>query len=294
MSEIDKDQLIEELQTTLRVVNKENQTMKQQLVQVNERLEKFIVQVQKELRTAQAIQKILVPTEFPNIPGFEFSTKFLASPTAGGDYFDIFEQQDRFRFGVVLASSSGYAISALLMSVLLKFSVELRRRQGLNPAEVLEVLQREMSESMEDDDQANVFYAAIDRRNYELSYRVAGGVIAYHYDHTDNKIKKLDFGEPLRKEATNKNAFHTLSLNPRDRLVVCSPGVFEAQNLDGQVFGEERLSRAILQAARKSIHELRNEVVYQAERFSEGVERSKDWTVVALEVKDRVIKLAQS
>src|SRR6476469_8091482 len=119
--------LIESLQSRVRELElelgdreKDLAVFRDELAKANSQLERFIKQINSELKMASTIQKALVPTEFPNIPGFEFSTKFVPSPVSGGDYFDIFEHEDRFRFGIVLASSSGYSMSALFLSVLLR------------------------------------------------------------------------------------------------------------------------------------------------------------------------------
>src|SRR4051812_3967350 len=89
---------IKELESELADRNRDLATFRSELSKANTQLEKFIKQVAQELKIAGLIQKALVPTEFPNIPGFEFSTKFVPSSISGGDYFDIFEHEDKFRF----------------------------------------------------------------------------------------------------------------------------------------------------------------------------------------------------
>jgi hypothetical protein len=42
------------------------------------------------------------------------------------------------------------------------------------------------------------------------------------------------------------------------------------------------------------VHDLRNEILYQVERFAQGKDIPQDATVVVCEVKDRVIKLAKT
>ena len=63
---------------------------KTELTKANKVLDKLINQVTQELRIATQIQKVLVPTSYPNIQGVEFSTKFIPGTQKGGDYFDIF------------------------------------------------------------------------------------------------------------------------------------------------------------------------------------------------------------
>src|SRR5262245_16144647 len=108
---MDEDQLRQRIAQLEREV-KDRETdlsrFREELIKANRRIEQMIDAFNQELKVAHAIHRSLVPTEFPNIPGFEFSTKFLPSAKAGGDYFDFFEHQDKFRFGIVLSSASAY------------------------------------------------------------------------------------------------------------------------------------------------------------------------------------------
>ena len=76
-------------------------------------------------------------------------------------------------------------------------------------------------------------------------------------------------------------------------MIFCTKGVFAARNLEGKEFGQDRLYRAILEYATRGVHELRNQIFFQVQKFSGGQEVPRDMTVVVVEVKDRVIKLAK-
>jgi sigma-B regulation protein RsbU (phosphoserine phosphatase) len=294
--------LIENLQNRVRDLEAELQdrekdlsVFRDELGKANSQLERFIKQISQELKMASLIQKALVPTEFPNIPGFEFSTKFTPSPISGGDYFDIFEHEDKFRFGIVLASSSGYSMSALFLSVLLKMTGQLEARKGTSPDKILEMMGRELVPTIQSADQANVFYGVVDRRSFELTYSGAGRVIGLLFGFGSGKLQRLEWeSQPFQQGFKAQLKASTLSLGPRDRMILCSEGVIRAQNPNGEAFGEERLYKSILAAPRLGVHDLRNEIFYQLEKFTQGRDLPQDVTVVVTEVKDRVIKLAKS
>ncbi len=265
-----------------------------ELTKANAKLETLIAQISRELRSAHLIQKTLVPTEFPNIPGFEFSTKFLPSMVTGGDYFDIFEHDDRFRFGVVVASSSGHAMSALFLSVLLKLSSQMEAKRGGEPHIALSKFAQEMVPNIEGEAQAHVVYAVMDRRQYDMSICRVGGVVALHQDSTTGKVRLIESTTPpFAKGFHTKLTSQTIAMNPKDRMVFCTQGLLEVTNLDGEAFGLERLVKTVLQGPKQGVHELRNHIVYTAQKYGAGQELARDLTVVVLEVKDRVIKLAK-
>ncbi len=284
---------IDELESELNERESDLALFRDELSKANVQLKKLILQISTELKTASKIQKALVPTEFPTIPGFEFSTKFVPSPISGGDYFDIFEHEDKFRFGVVLANSSGYSMSALFLSVLLKMSGQLEARKGTPPNSILELMARELVPNVEGNDVANVFYGVIDRRSFELTYSHAGNYVGLLV--SEHKVQKLEVSNlPIGKSFKAGLENKSINLNPHDKLILCSEGVLKVLNSKSEKFGEERLYKAVLAASENEVHDLRNEIMIQIEKFAGGRDLAQDLTVLVLEVKDRVIKLAKS
>ncbi len=296
----DQRQLIEELREELADREKDLAYFRLQLSQANLRLEGLIDQLQQELRVAQALQKALVPTELPHIPGFELSSKFVPSLISGGDYFDVFEHENKFRFGVLMASSSGHSMSALFLSVLLKLTGRLEARQGAQPDKVLSQMIQELSPGLSDSSRADVFYGVVDRRSYELNYcRVGEGASLLQWSANGDIEVLQPCAGPIEPGFKDPLSSQSLSLNPRDRLVLCTRGILQAKNPDGEDFGLERLLKALREvgpagSANGGVHDLRNNILYSVQKFSAGQELVRDMTVLVLEVKDRVIKLAKS
>ncbi|HMN68858.1 MAG TPA: SpoIIE family protein phosphatase [Bdellovibrionales bacterium] len=268
---------------------------REELGKANQRLEKLIAQLHTELKLAHVIQKALVPTEFPHIAGFEFSTKFVPSSVSGGDYFDIFEHDDRFRFGIIVSSASGHAMSALLLGVLLKMTGQIEARRGSDPHVVLQEMNQQLDQSLTPEDQADIFYSLVDRRNFEMRYVRAGNTIALHQNFSTGEVRALDssvgpLGSGFQAPAQSSSLF----LNPRDRLVLCTRGVIEARSPEGEPYGMERVTRSFLTGPKRGVHELRNHILFEVQKFSKGLEPIRDQTLVVTEVKDKVIKLAKS
>lgn len=297
-SDLTREQLIErvsELEDELRARQADLKRFRDELKSANQRIESMIARMQGELKLVHSIQKALVPTEFPHISGFEFSTKFIASMVTGGDYFDIFEHVDRFRFGVILSSASGHSMSALLLSVLLKMTTQLEAKKGSEPHQVLQEMYDQLKENMEPEDTADLFYSLIDRRNFEMRFVRAGVVLALHQNFLTGEVRSLDSSlGALSLDFWPPVESGSVMLNPRDRVVLCSRGLMEAVNRDGEPYGLERVTRSFLSGPKRGVHELRNHMLFELEKFSGTKEPSRDQTLVVLEVKDKVIKLAKS
>lgn len=292
-----REQLLERVQELEQEVKERQDDLRrfrQELGAANQKLEVLIQQLHGEIKMAQVIQKALVPTEFPHIAGFEFSTKFVPSTISGGDYFDIFEHEDRARFGIIVSSSSGHTMSALLLGVLLKMTSQLEARKGSDPHTVMGEMHTQISEHLSQGDEADMFYALVDRRNFEMRFVRSGNLIALHQNFSTGEVQALDSElPPLGLDFSAPTASQSLLLSPRDRLVLCTRGVIEARNQGGEAYGMERVTRSFLSGPKRGVHELRNHILYEVQKFSQGAEPVRDQTLVVVEVKDKVIKLAK-
>ncbi len=285
---------IKELELEIVAREKDLAIFRRDLGQVNRQMENLIAKLSRDLKVAEEIQRALVPTEFPNIQGVEFSYKFIPSVLRGGDYFDIFEHEDKFKFGLVLAAGSGHGMSALLLSVLLNISAKMEAKKGADPHEIIKLIYADLEKSLTESDSADIFYAYVDRRSFELTYCCYGDVVAMYQDSASGELSLLTASEsPLVLNMNFLEESTTKVLAPRDRVVVVSPGLVSCKNIDDEEFGQERLFQAIINAPKKGVHELRNEIFIAVKKFCGGVEIPRDQSVVVAEVKDRVIKLAK-
>jgi sigma-B regulation protein RsbU (phosphoserine phosphatase) len=284
---------IEDLQHELSQKEQELKRYRFELQKTNSAMEQMIGELSQELKLAALIQKLLTPTEIPNIPGIEFSTKFIPGAKSGGDYFDIFEHDDRLKFGIILSSSSGYTMSALFLSVLMKMSAQIEARRGMEPHQVIAAMGAEIVPNIQKQESASIFYGIVDRRNYELKYSCVGAIAGLLQVQGQDQVSWLEPSSgPLRKDYDEKPLTHSIPLGPRDRLILCTEGVWNARNSE-HTFGKERLLKTVHRAPRSGVHDLRNEILYQVEQFTGQSEPLRDQTVLVTEVKDRVIKLAK-
>jgi sigma-B regulation protein RsbU (phosphoserine phosphatase) len=285
---------IKELEEELSLRDRDLAEYRQELISANKKLERLIVELNQELKVVHSIQKCLIPTEFPNIQGFEFSSKFIPSTHRGGDYFDVFEHDDRSRFGIMMASSSGHMMSALLLSVLLKVTGQAEAKRGSKPDALMRLICGELAQQMDARDMAEIFYGLIDRKSSSLKYTKAGHILADYFDYDTSKLVPLESkNNSLLAGQMQYYESYEIPLNPRDRIVLATKGLIEAKNLDGGEFGLERLENSLFEVIQKPVHEVRNHVLYGIQKFTSGQEPLRDQTFLVIEVKDRVIQLAK-
>jgi len=270
----------------LKIKDSEIMTYRQELLKISQRLDSLMSQIGHDMHLLSQAQKTLVPTEIPSIPGFEVSRKFLYGSKSGGDYFDIFEHEDKLRFGLLVASSSGYAMSALFLSLIMKVSHILEARKGNTPDKILQQLAEEVKKIAAPQDTTSAFYGVIDRRDFTLKFCSAGKMDAYYFT-APKPIQILkSTNSAFSQQFSEKLTLASIELEPKSRICIMTEGLSE-------VLGTASLVKIITDNAKNAVHDLRNELLFQAQIKSNLSEPLRDQTVVVVEVKNRMIKLAK-
>ncbi len=179
------------------------------------------------------------------------------------------------------------------MGLLIKFSTQVEAKRGMKPDEFISQLATELVSSFKQSDRASLFYGMIDRKTLNLHYCSAGMISVYRQSESSDVI---DFLDPVAAEFAPdfKATLSTriVSLNPGDRLVICTPGLLAKSEASGKAWGAENLIDAWRSAAKKGVHELRNEILFKQQSFHNSSEPQRDQSLIVIEVQDRIIKLA--
>lgn len=273
--------------------NNELAVFRGELNKTNEKLSTLLTKLKYELKYSQELQRYLIPTEFPSIPGFEFSSKYIAGEKEGGDYFDIFPHDDKSKFGIIMASCSGYMLSALLMSTLLKISNLMETKKNPNPKQAVKAILTDLQKGMGPEQNVDLMYSVFDRKKFELNYICMGDMIAVVQKAADQKIIPFEEKMPaITSEFNNELKVGRLQINPNDRLVFATKGCHLVQGHDHEHYGKARFLQSIVNAPSRGVHKLRNKICFDIDSYQISDRPDRDMTVVIAEVKDRVIKLA--
>lgn len=289
---------IDELKDKITQLEKEVQEREQdlahykgELLKANDVLKKLIRRVSKELDLVVQMQRALIPTKFPNIAGFAFSSKFLPGTQVGGDYMDLFDKEDKFRFGMVISANSGYAASANFLSSFFQLTTEKKLfLKGSN--EVVEKIFSYMEDSVVDGQETHIFYGLVDRRQYKMHFSLIGEIQVLCWRHQRQELEKIGEAQPAYKvDFEEKVLEQTLSLNEKDLLIFTSQGVINVRNEKGECFGSHRLYQAILGCKEKKPHNVRNEIFYQIENFIGSQNFPCDLSVMVVESEKQTLRL---
>ena len=235
-------------------------------------------QHQEELQIAARIQQGLMAMQIPAFPFAEVQAHSVPCSAVGGDFFDIVAGDDTLN--VALVDVSGKGISAAILAATLQgmLYVQLQTQQSLESIAAA----------------ANRYLCNKDVGKYATMLLLRlheDGVLEYiNCGHIQPRI--CSGTEVVRLETANlpvglfddaEYAAGVTKLRPGWRVVLVSDGLTEAENEQGDFFGEERLDSAVLCSDLQRV--LENMVAY-----SSGHPASDDCTIVQVAYSGRVKK----
>ena len=237
---------------------------------------------EKELALAQETQVTLLPSELPQVEGFQIAAYSQATRHVGGDFYDFLPRQDSALTGV-LADVSGKGVSAALLSSLVQGALQMECRVGASLTETLDRVNVYLCEKSPANRFVTLFLFSLDSAG-NGQFLSAGHNPAYLY-HTASEVIEELAAQDLILGAFDFARYSAtpVTLSSGDILVVYSDGVTEAMNPRDELFGEERLTTLIRENSASGCHDLKSAILHSIEEFTEGRDQTDDLTFVIVQ-----------
>lgn len=235
----------------------------------------------REMQLAQDVQQMLVPSQSPHLPGYEFAHEYEPAGVLAGDYVDYLELADG-RIAIAIGDVAGKGAPAALMMARMSSAVRLVLQGEKNIAAAIQRLDAVLAEKNEAMLFASFAIFVLDPQTHEVTFVDAGhpqpilkrGDTAEECFDTENKGTLLGIG------TGHGFSNQTMPLQPGESLVMITDGVTEARSESRELFGVERLITAVANAG-DSAEGIRVEIVQQVADFQHG-ENSDDMSIVVL------------
>ena len=239
--------------------------------------------ISAELDMASRIQASQLPSLFPPFPDRkEFSLYATMDPAkeVGGDFYDFF-MIDSDHMGFVMADVSGKGVPAALMMMVSRVLIKSSLQNGKSPGETLESVNNQLCESNAEDFFVTVWIAVL-----EIS---SGKGLAANAGHEHPAFRRADGSYELRVYRHSmpigtlrglKFREHTFQMQPGDSFFVYTDGVPEATNAQKELYGTERMLRALNLAPDANPEQVLARVSQDIEQFVDGAEQFDDITML--------------
>ena len=239
-----------------------------------------------DLQIAREIQKILLPSKAPDLPGFEISWMNLPARTLSGDYFDYLPVDDD-HLGIAIGDVSGKGVPASLIMATCRSALRSQAPGNLSPSSVLSALNRQIYPDIREDMFISMAYVIINKHTGEALLARAGHDAPLFYSAADQRAERLnpkgmavgiDSGSVFDRFC-NDFPFH---FGHGDLLLLYTDGLTEALDAEGNEFGIERLVEEVVESARKGVGEMLQGLSRSVRDFSEGRPQHDDITLLAV------------
>jgi len=241
------------------------------------------VHYEQELKAAAALQRRLLPRVSPQIGGYVIEGVNVPCFEVGGDYYDYVKLDDG-KYGIVLADVAGKGLEAgmLMMGLQATFHAEV----ALNPEpdELMARLNKAMIRNAPRSRFVTMCYVELDSNSHRFRWANAGHSPAPIVARAGGGIETLGSGNvPLGILEGISYPVSSIDLEPGDLLVMCSDGVTETIDDQGNEFGLERLEKLIVSLAGRSPSDVQRTVEDRLEKHAAGARPSDDLTMIVLQ-----------
>ncbi|MEW6751274.1 MAG: SpoIIE family protein phosphatase [Candidatus Latescibacterota bacterium] len=278
--------LTQELEARGLALAESNRQLEEAHQQVERAQQQLIAEMGRQLQTAHDLQMGLLPAQAPAAEGLEVAGRCVPATHVGGDFFQYY--RDPERLWIALADATGHAMEAAIPAVL--FSGILANQMELG--EPLERLFAKLNASLRRllGRRTHVCLAMAEIHLPTRRLRLANGgcPYPYHFRATHGEVHEVSVSAyPLGASPDTQYPVAETELGPGDCLVLCSDGIVEAGNVQGEMLGFEGTAASVTAGCHAELSpvQLVDHVLAAAALFSGDAPQDDDRTVVAVRVR---------
>jgi len=248
-------------------------------------------QMRRSLDLAMEVQQNLLPKDDLRIKGLDIAGRSIYCDETGGDYYDfmtIGESNDE-KVGVAIGDVSGHGIPSALLMATVRSSLRQRLSLPGGIAQIVSDVNCQLVRDVEDSGQfMTLFYLAVDPANQNLQWVRAGHDPGIFYDPASDTFEDLK-GKGIALGVDQNWQYEMnerIGLAKGQIIVLSTDGVWEAHNLDGEIFGKERLYEIIRQNSTKKAKQIIEAVVVALDQFQKDSVIEDDITLVVIKIAE--------
>ncbi len=234
----------------------------------------------EEVSLAREIQMGTLPSEMPDIPGYDLHGQFLPTEQTGGDTFDLVKLKDKLFMLVGDATGHGFgpALSATQMQAMLRVAF----RCGAELDQAYTHVNNQLAEDLPDDRFVTAFMGMLDPLKHSLEYYSGGqGPILFFHAATGQCEWRRPSTFPLGvMEIDSPGESQTFAFEPGDVLALLSDGIYEYVSDQGAEFGQDRVAQWMVDHHRLPALESGKLLMQLINEFGAGAAQLDDITVV--------------
>jgi serine phosphatase RsbU (regulator of sigma subunit) len=235
--------------------------------------------IEQDLRVARSIQQASLPTEVPELQGWQLAPYYHSAREVGGDFYD-FHLLSEGRVGLAVGDATGKGVPAALVMSTTCGMLRLAAQSLSSPAEMLQRVNEALYPYIPPNMFVTCFYAILDPRSGSLTFANAGHDLPYLHRNGDCEELRAR-GMPLGLMPGMSYEQKEIFLHAGEAALFYSDGLVEAHDPKGEMFGFPRLRGLVAKHGEES--SLGDFLLKELYTFTgEGWEQEDDITLLTL------------
>ncbi len=252
--------------------------------------------LEHELHIAAELQLALLPEAPPTMKGLDLLGWSRPAKEVGGDFYDFIELGPD-RLAVAIGDATGKGLPAALLVTECWSVMRTLVEDTESPAELLRRTNAALSRRIRASGRfVTLFFMIVDVRRGILRFASAGHNPPLLVGVDENRRLRLtaEEGFPLGVVARGRFSEHEVPLEPGDTLLLYSDGLTEAQNSQGELYGEDRVHRKIAEFSGSGLLELLAGIKQDMDDHVGDAEIFDDVTLVGVRLQPQPAPVAET
>jgi sigma-B regulation protein RsbU (phosphoserine phosphatase) len=218
---------------------------------------------------ARAIQARLLPSEIPQLKGFQIASAWRPSAQVSGDYFDVFSLGGD-RMALCIADVSGKGMAAVTLMTELHDAVRKFAPDAGSPSELCTQVNQALCRPGAQTRYVTMFYGVLELGDLRLRYESAGHCLPLLV-RGDGTVEFLaSFSGVIGIFSHWLYTNQEVQLRSGDCLLLLTDGILQAENRRHEEFGYQRLIAAVESGRVLGVEGLRQEILTAVTKFCGG------------------------
>ena len=243
----------------------------------------------QDLQVAYEIQRILLPTNAPEVNGYQISGINIPAKQVSGDYYDYIAV-DPEHCGVIVADVSGKGVPASLIMAMCRSVLRSQAGGQLSPSKALHQVNAQIFPDIKEDMFISMAYAILEKNSAQVILSRAGHDAPLLYRASDKTVSKINppgmaVGIDSGSVFNRVTGDFSLSLEAGDCLILYTDGVTEALDKNEEEFGMENVIKSIQASAPEGAAAIITRLTDDLWTFVGARPQNDDITLIAIRKK---------
>ena len=287
---IENARLYQTLEDKVKQRTAELATANQEISALNNRLRSENIRLSAELDVTKQLQQMILPNEeeLAAVEKLEIAGYMEPADEVGGDYYDVLQQNGRVKISI--GDVTGHGLESGMLMLMTQTAVRTLQETNLTDSvQFMDILNRAIYGNIQRmKSSKNLTLALLDYtdgtltlsgQHEEMIVVRAGGKV--------ERIDTIDLGFPigLEQEISEFIATQQVHLNLGDVVVLYTDGITEAENINREQYGLNRLMEIVRRKCEKSAEEIKQAVIEDVRRYIGYQKVFDDITLVVIKQK---------